>query len=241
MLTDETVALLAEAGCDVVRMGVESGDERITAEVLKRHLKIQHLRDAFATTRRHGIRRMSYNMIGLPTERLPQALKTVRLNAELDPDEALAFIFYPYPGTELHRLSAELGYLTDREFDHYKAGVSTNMPQFSESDILFVHRHFHSLIRLYRAAARLPGALGRRAPDALDTMFASPLFPRSAIVRAKESYLRTRHVFGDWLVRRSPWLYRRLGGRDPVHSMRRVRSGRETVGGAVGDAGAVLP
>jgi radical SAM superfamily enzyme YgiQ (UPF0313 family) len=220
MLTEETVALLAEAGCRIVRMGVESGDERITTEVLKRHLKIQHIRDAFAIARRHGIQRMSYNMIGLPTERLTQALKTVRLNAELDPDEALAFIFYPYPGTELHRLSADLGYLTDREVDHYKAGVTTRMPQFPESDILFVHRHFHALIRLYRAAARLPGAFGRRAPDVVDGILASPLFPRRAIVRAKESYLKIRHAFGDWLVRRSPALYRLLGGRDPVHSMR---------------------
>jgi len=220
MLTEETVALLADAGCRVVRMGVESGDERITTEVLKRHLKIQHIRDAFAIARRHGIQRMAYNMVGLPTERLPQALKTARLNAELEPDESLAFIFYPYPGTELHRLSADLGYLTDREFDHYKAGVATRMPQFPESDILFVHRHFHALIRLYRAAARLPGPLGRRAPDAVDAILASPLFPRWGIVRAKEAYLKSRHAFGDWLVRRSPSLYRRLGGRDPVHSVR---------------------
>ena len=222
MLTEETVTLLAEAGCRTVRMGVESGDERITTEILVRHLSIRHIRNAFAIARRHGIQRMSYNMIGLPTERLPQALRTVRLNAELDPDEALAFIFCPYPGTALHRLSAELGYLTDREFDHYKAGVTTNMPQFRESDILFVHRHFHALIRLYRTAARLPGALGRRAPDALDAVLASPLFPRRMIVRAKENYLRTRHAFGDWLVRRSPVLYRLLGGRDPVYSVRAV-------------------
>lgn len=223
MLTEEAAEIMADAGCEMVRMGVESGDERMTTEILKRHLKIEHIRAAFAALRKVGIRRMSYNMVGLPTETLPLALKTVRLNAEIDPEEALAFIFYPYPGTDLHRLSAELGYLTEREFDHYKVGVVTNMPQFSETDILFVHRHFHAMMRLYRAAARLPGGLGRRAPDLVDALLASPLFPRWAIVRSKEAYLRVRHVFGDWLVRRSPGLYRLLGGRDPVHTVRPAR------------------
>jgi radical SAM superfamily enzyme YgiQ (UPF0313 family) len=223
MMTEEAAAIMADAGCEMVRMGVESGDERMTTEILKRHLKVEDIRNAFAILRRHDIRRMSYNMVGLPTETLPLALKTVRLNADIDPEEALAFIFYPYPGTDLHRLSAELGYLTDRELDHYRVGVTTNMPQFSETDILFVHRHFRALIRLYALGQRLPGALGRVWGDALSAALASPVFPRWAIVAGKESYLKARHRFGDWLVRRSPGLYRLLGGRDPVYEVRRVR------------------
>ena len=106
--------------------------------------------------RLRGIERWSYNIVGLPTETLPIALETARFNAEIAADLALAFIFYPYPGTELYRVCREKGFLTEREYDHYQVGVTLRQPQFKESDVLFVHRFFPTLIRLYRAAGRLP-------------------------------------------------------------------------------------
>ena len=216
MIDEGTAALLRAMDCRVVRMGVESGDERITRDVLRRSLDVADLRRAFALLREQGIERWSYNMVGLPSETLREALSTVRLNAEIVPDLVLAFIFFPYPGTELHRVCEREGWLTGREFDHYQAGSAVRMPQFGETDVRFVQRWFQRLVRLYAAAGRLPGGLGRAAPDALDALLASPLFPRAALLHGREGYRRLRHRVGEALVRCSPALYRALGGRDPV-------------------------
>jgi radical SAM superfamily enzyme YgiQ (UPF0313 family) len=216
MIDEQTVALLKDMGTTYVRLGVESGDERMTREILKRHLGVEDLRRAYRMLREAGIQRWSYNMVGLPTETLPMALKTIKLNAEIDPDLALAFIFYPYPGTALHRLCSERGWLTDREYDHYKVGVTIRQPGFADGDVLFVHRNFGQLIRAYRAAGRMPGRLAPMGTAALDALLTSPLLPRGAIVATSERLRETRHAAGEWLVRRSPSLYRALGGTAPV-------------------------
>jgi radical SAM superfamily enzyme YgiQ (UPF0313 family) len=213
-VTAETAATLREMGCETARFGVESGDPRITREVLKRGLDPADVRRAFALLRAQGIRRWSYNMVGLPTETLRLALRTARFNAEIEPDLALSFIFFPYPGTELRRVCADEGFLTDREFDHYQVGGALHMPQFGEGDILFAQRFFRGLVRLYGLPRRGPAWLRRAWPALLDAAIAGPLLPRGAIVRWYEGYRSWRHRLGESLVTRSPRLYRLLGGRE---------------------------
>ena len=216
LVHEDTTAMLRELGVRTVRMGVESGNEHMTRDVLKRNLHVSDLRRAYRLLREAGIERWSYNIVGLPTETLPMALETVRFNAEIDPELALAFIFYPYPGTELHRLCREKGMLTEREYDHYKVGVVIAQPQFADGDILFLHRFFKVLVRLYRRANRLPGPLAAIARRLIDLGLASPLLPRGAIVAGREAYGRLRHAAGERIVARSPRLYRALGGRAPA-------------------------
>jgi anaerobic magnesium-protoporphyrin IX monomethyl ester cyclase len=215
LVDEEAAEILADMGCTAARLGVESGDEEITRLVLTRGLDIDSIRRAFGLLRAHGIARWSYNMVGLPTETLGKALQTVRLNAELDPELAIPFIFYPYPGTRLHTVCEREGFLTEREYDHYFLGVTTRLPTFKEADILFVHRFFSPLVRLYAVARPWPPAARRRWESAVTAVLTSPLFPRAAILAVRERYKRMRHVVGERLIRRSPALYRRLGGRAP--------------------------
>ena len=219
LIHEDTAAMLRDLGVRTVRMGVESGNQHMTRDVLLRNLDVADLRRAYRLLRDAGIQRWSYNIFGLPTETLAMALETVRFNAEIDPELALAFIFYPYPGTDLHRLCREKGMLTEREYDHYKVGVTIRQPQFKDGDILFVHRFFKRLIRWYRHAGRLPGPLAKLAPRALDAVLTSPLLPRGAIVALREAYGHARHAAGEAIVARSPRLYRLLGGRAPDQRM----------------------
>ncbi len=213
-LDERSAAILAGMGCAYVRLGLESGDERISREVMKRSVGPEDLRRAFALLRAHGIARWSYNIVGIPGETLREALATVRLNAEVEPEAALPFLFHPYPGTELHRVCRERGLLGDRELDHYRVGVAARLPEFPAGDVLFVQRFFGSLVRLYALGRRLrPGARARWW-SACDAVLAHPWLPRGALVGAHDAYRRVRHVIGEWLVRRSPRAYRLFGGRD---------------------------
>jgi anaerobic magnesium-protoporphyrin IX monomethyl ester cyclase len=228
-VTERVAVTLREMGCESARFGVETGDERIGREVLRRRLGPDDLRRAFALLREQGIRRWSYSMFGLPTETLPLALRTVRFNAELEPDLALSFVYFPYPGTELRRRCAEAGFLTDREFDHYRAGAALHMPGFREHDILFAQRFFPHLLCLYSLTRRAPLWLRRAWPALLDAVLASPLLPRRALLGLHEGYHALRHRVGERVVARWPVLYRRLGGQDrgvlPLHDRARREAG----------------
>ena len=215
-VTEETAAILADMGCEIARFGVESGDEYMTTEILDRNLEVEDIRRAFELLGAVGIQRWSYNMVGLPRENLKMALKTIRLNAEIDPELALSFIFYPYPGTRLYDLCAEDGTLTDKEFDHYFMGVTTDNKEFPEGDVLFMHSFFRPLVKLYGWGRKLPGGGLSHWHDFLDAVLAGPLFPRTSLVRAHGRYRRVRHALGEFLVGRSTRLYRLLGGTDPT-------------------------
>ena len=212
----DVAAILAGMGCRVVRFGVESGDPWLTDAVLDRQLTVDDLREAFALLAGVGIERWSYNMVGLPHENLRRALATVRLNGEMAPDLAIPFIFYPYPGTKLHDVCADEGWLTGREFDHYFDGVSLCQPGFPEGDVLFLHRFFERLISLYGVGRAWSPARRRHWFAAIDAVLTSPLLPRTTLARTWIGYKSLRHRCGEFLVNRSPALYRTLGGTDPV-------------------------
>jgi len=53
--------------------------------------------------KRAGIEFQTTNMMGLPGERLEDAVKTIKFNVEIGADVAWTSLYQPYPGTELGR------------------------------------------------------------------------------------------------------------------------------------------
>jgi anaerobic magnesium-protoporphyrin IX monomethyl ester cyclase len=110
-LVDEQVAAdLKKAGCVSVLFGVESGDEYMRNNILKRHLSDQVLVRAAELLRAAGIRLYTQNILALPGETFSQALKTLALNQQLKPAYAWASIFTPYPSNELTEYAIQNGY-----------------------------------------------------------------------------------------------------------------------------------
>jgi radical SAM superfamily enzyme YgiQ (UPF0313 family) len=100
-VTDERARLLKEMGCINVRIGIETGDERLRREVLKKHVSTEELRSAARIVKANGMNLQSFNIFGLPGEDQEQALKTYVLNRELRVDFVWTSLLQPYPGTEI--------------------------------------------------------------------------------------------------------------------------------------------
>jgi anaerobic magnesium-protoporphyrin IX monomethyl ester cyclase len=110
-LVDEGVASdLQRAGCVSVLLGVESGDERLRNDVLKRQMSDAVLLRAGHLLRAADIRLYTQNILALPGETFRQALSTLRLNQSLLPAYAWASIFTPYPSSELTEYAIKNGY-----------------------------------------------------------------------------------------------------------------------------------
>jgi anaerobic magnesium-protoporphyrin IX monomethyl ester cyclase len=111
LVTEEKVALLQEAGCVSVGMGLETGNSIVRNQMLKRNLSDEQIVAASGIIRRAGINLLTTNMLGLPGCTLADDLQTLALNHACKPAYANAFLYQPYPRTELGEYARQQGYV----------------------------------------------------------------------------------------------------------------------------------
>lgn len=102
----EVLDLLAEAGCNRIRFGVESGSPEVL-KTLKKGIKLEEIRSAFRLAKKAGIVTFAYFMLGSPGEREKDIEASIRLAKEIDPDYVQFLITTPFPATELYRQALE--------------------------------------------------------------------------------------------------------------------------------------
>jgi radical SAM superfamily enzyme YgiQ (UPF0313 family) len=100
---------LMEAGCRIVKFGLESGSERIRREILNRQMTDEEIVKAFGTAHEFGLHTSAFVMIGLPDETKPDLYATINLLARVRPGRFRWSIFFPYPGTVAHQIAREKG------------------------------------------------------------------------------------------------------------------------------------
>jgi anaerobic magnesium-protoporphyrin IX monomethyl ester cyclase len=111
LVTAEQVHLLKGAGCHCVSMGIETSNDRIRNELLRRRMSKEQILEAAHLIREGGLHLTTTNMIGLPTSTLADDLETLELNIQARPSYAHVFIFQPYPRTELGEFTREHGWM----------------------------------------------------------------------------------------------------------------------------------
>lgn len=113
MCHPDVLRKLKKAGGRRIDLGLESGNEEIRRNVLKRRMTNGEILEATQAAKSAGLQVKTFNMVGLPEETLDNHMDTVRLNRVIRPDVASIFVFYPYPGTEAYDWCVRKGYLTD--------------------------------------------------------------------------------------------------------------------------------
>lgn len=179
-LDAELVRELKAAGCHRLLIGIECGNARLRAEVLRRPETDEEIVRAFEFARRAGLDTQAYNMVGLPFETEADIRQTVALNRRCQPDFVTVSMFNAYPGTDLHRVCAEHGWLEERRAGNY----------FRESNLRHPHIPPRRLKRLrdrFGYEVFRPTRPVRALVDLLDKkLLAVPLYhtARSRLIRA---------------------------------------------------------
>ncbi len=101
------IELLKTAGCNTVSMGIEAANDHIRVALLKRRMSQDDIVQAGRMVRAAGLHITATNILGLPTSTLEDDLATMRLNARAQISYAYAFLFQPYPGTELGQFTQD--------------------------------------------------------------------------------------------------------------------------------------
>jgi len=158
-ISDQVVQCLKYAGCVSIDFGVESGNEWLRKHILNRRHSNEQIRKAFHVTEKYGIKRFSFNVVGLPFETKEMAKDTLNLNSELRPNFGKCFYFFPFPGTMLHHLCAKYdlildktdavsGYLESPSLKEVFMSHKETKKQFELMNLFFYTRLLFSKIRI---------------------------------------------------------------------------------------------
>lgn len=157
LMDEEVIELLKNTGCIEIRIGLESGDDFIRKEVLKRNQDRKHILKVGRLCRKKGIRLSIFTMVGIPFENRRRLLNTVKMTADLRPKAIQTSIYYPYPKTELYKVCREKGYLTDKKLDTYFARETVlKLPDLSREEIFFGYDNFKRFVKYYEFISIFP-------------------------------------------------------------------------------------
>jgi radical SAM superfamily enzyme YgiQ (UPF0313 family) len=114
LMDEEMVKWAKAAGTHHVAYAVESATPRIQ-KMIKKHVKLEKLRQVIEWTAREGIFTSTFNMLGFPTETEEEMRETIRFALESPVHMAIFFLVTPYQNTELFNLALEHGYTEIKE------------------------------------------------------------------------------------------------------------------------------
>jgi len=147
-LTERTVEWLRKAGCYEVRIGLESGNDNIRMNVLKKNVQRADIIRAFRLLHAAGINTYAFNMVGLPYETVDTIRDTIRLNHAVRPKVMFCSIFQPYPGTRLDDLCREQGWFSGKTVKSYfENNYALTQPTIAPREVVFFHDVFRELAR----------------------------------------------------------------------------------------------
>ena len=89
-LSEDTIRLLAESGCERIQLGVETGDPELRHKICGVDMGNEDILRVNQNLRQAGINVQTVTFLGLPGETTESALRSLDLNIELAPDHAFA-------------------------------------------------------------------------------------------------------------------------------------------------------
>ena|SRR3989338_299807 len=148
VISEEKLRWLKDAGCNMIRMGIESGNEEYRKKILDRHMSQKNIIDAFLLAKKVGIPSYSFNMVGLPNETRKDVFRTIELNRKGKVDEVQVTLFYPFKGTRLRDYSEEHNLFDEsQQLSSYYEGTVLKNPHMTREQIIGLYRTFEVYVK----------------------------------------------------------------------------------------------
>lgn len=136
----ETAKLLKEAGCRIVKFGLESGSDRLRRTVLQRFMSNSHIENAFAVADANGLHTSAFVMIGLPGETRADIMETVRLLAKIKPGRFRWSLFFPFIGTRAYDIAKASGSIDFEKMEHLDNFTDETCMRLGDEEDLLVDK-----------------------------------------------------------------------------------------------------
>ncbi len=132
------VRKMRKANVTFINIGLESGSEKIRKEILRRPPYTNQELISFCTMiRQYGIDVQLFALIGIPGETYTDYKETLTCIRSCKPTHVFFSIYYPYPGTDLHRTAVGMNLISDEIIDPAmeRRRPTMNLPGFSKLQI----------------------------------------------------------------------------------------------------------
>lgn len=132
---------MKKAGCRLLDVGYESGNDEILKNI-KKGITVNQLRKFTLNAKKAGLKILADFVIGLPGETNETANETINFIKEIKPDLLQVAVATPMPGTEFYNYCKEEGYLliSDLEESIDKSGFQKciiSYPHLNSENIIF--------------------------------------------------------------------------------------------------------
>lgn len=107
-INPETARIMRKSGCRRMRLGIESGSNRILKRMIK-DITVERARETVSTLRKAGIETFGFFMLGYPGDTEKTMRETIDFSKSSGVDWAMFSVTTPYPGTRLHEEAVRLG------------------------------------------------------------------------------------------------------------------------------------
>ncbi|MDI6781070.1 MAG: radical SAM protein [bacterium] len=119
LIDEKLLKLMKQAGCNLIKVGIESGSERVI-KIIQKGISVKQIQQASKILNKSGIFWGGYFMMGMPIETEADMEATLILMKEIKPPHAGIFLYTPYPLTRLFELGVEAGiYQENMEIDDF--------------------------------------------------------------------------------------------------------------------------
>jgi len=168
-VVDETFMMqLSEAGCEQISFGVESGNDYVRNEIMKRNMDEMEIVRAFRLAHEYGIKTNAINIIGVPGETDEMIWDTIRLNRKLKPTISCVNIFYPYEGTVLGDECFEKNLVNEAKYESFTLERRATVLNFCEGHLKkldYYYGNWQALVFQHGLLRRLYDRLRKRLYD----------------------------------------------------------------------------
>jgi radical SAM superfamily enzyme YgiQ (UPF0313 family) len=100
LINEKLLRLMIKAGCNFIKVGIESGSEKILNR-MKKGITHEQIKQASKLFKKVGIHWTGYFMIGVPGETQSDIQKTINFLYKIKPDFACIGVYEPFPGTAM--------------------------------------------------------------------------------------------------------------------------------------------
>ncbi len=163
LITEDLIKDMSEAGCQRAFFSIETGNERLRNQVLKKGITNKQIIFTAKLMKKYKIKFKGYNILGIPEETLEDAFETVKLNQKIKTDYPVCTILQPYPKTEIYDYMLKKGYLKEsfspEGFEQSYFGMNEQMKISNEiinlNKLFFYAVKFPSLTPLIKRMIRM--------------------------------------------------------------------------------------
>ncbi|MBT5470817.1 MAG: B12-binding domain-containing radical SAM protein [Nitrospina sp.] len=136
-LTEELLELMQKAGCVRINFPVESGDQEVLKNIIKKPLDLQRVKNLLKHCQKIKLDYGLFLVIGMPGEKISDIWTSFKFSAEAGCFSPHISIATPYPGTELYEQCKNEDYFS-RDYslsDLFISSFLINTPDWSETSL----------------------------------------------------------------------------------------------------------